>query len=401
MRILMLSWEFPPYVVGGLGKHVAELAPALDQIAVGDEPLIIDIVTPRTRGARHIEKFGANLTVHRVDTTPMHPLYVYSSVVEGNQPLIDRAQELAQEHAYDLIHVHEWLTATAGIALKHAWQTPLLVTIHATERGRHRGYLPSELSLQINHLEWLVCFEAWRVIVCSRYMVQELVDFFSVPMDKIDIIPNGVDSLPLQNCDPAQVTALRQRYAPTGQRLLFYVGRITPEKGLQTLLEAMPYILVKHPDVRLLIAGKNSEKMQAQVDDLGIQHQVSLLGFISDEERNCLYQTVDAAIFPSLYEPFGIVALEAMAANCPVIASGVGGLADVVEHMQNGLTILPNDPRSIAWAVDRLVEDGQRVKQWRQRARRQIQERYGWPTIAAQTAQLYARIVTERQGVIW
>src|SRR5699024_487361 len=134
-----------------------------------------------------------------------------------------------------------------------------------------------------------------------------------------------------------QQAAMRADYAPNGERLLFYVGRITYEKGLHVLLRAMPSILADHPNTRLLVAGKNSRHLQPLANELGIAQSVEFLDFISDAQRDAFYQVVDAAIFPSLYEPFGIVALEAMALDCNVIASNVGGLGEVVDHLVNGL----------------------------------------------------------------
>lgn len=194
---------------------------------------------------------------------------------------------------------------------------------------------------------------------------------------------------------------MRQRYAPNGEKLLFFVGRITPEKGLHILLRAMPHILPHFPHVRLLVAGKNSEQMQPLLQELKIAHAVHLLGFISDQARNCLYNLVDAAIFPSLYEPFGIVALEAMAAGCNVIVSDVGGLSEVVHHMHNGLTVIANNSQSIAWGVDMLFEDAERAAEWRGNALNDAQLLYRWPDIADRTYELYKSVVEERRHVEW
>ncbi|HRJ41538.1 MAG TPA: glycosyltransferase family 4 protein, partial [Caldilineaceae bacterium] len=224
---------------------------------------------------------------------------------------------------------------------------------------------------------------------------------FGVPLDKTSVIANGIDPAPLRGCAPDVVARLRLRYAPNGERLLFFVGRITPEKGLSLLLRAMPHILRHFPDVRLLVAGKNSEQMQSLVDELGISQAVELLGFVTDEARNCLYNTVDAAVFPSLYEPFGIVALEAMAAGCNVIVSDVGGLSEVVHHMHNGLTVIANNPQSIAWGVDVLFEDEERAAQWRATARENAETLYRWSDIAARTYELYKSVVEERRQVEW
>ena len=399
MRVLMISWEYPPYVVGGVGKHVAELAHAFERLA--DDSLHVDLVTTRYSGGAEIEAINKSVTVHRIQTLPFTPVDHYNAVVASNGILVSYAQQLAKKERYDIIHNHEWLTGAAGIALKHAWKTPLVTTIHATERGRHQGYLPSDTSRQINQMEWQLGYEAWRLIVCSRYMIQELGGFFGIPANKVGVIPNGVDMNQLHPCSAERAAQLRAEYAPNGERLLFFVGRITHEKGLQVLLAAMPKILQRYPNTRLLAAGKNSEKMWERAHELGIGHAVHFLGYITNEQRDHLYQTVDAAVFPSLYEPFGIVALEAMAQGCNVIASNVGGLSEVVHHTQNGLTIYPNDPDSVVWAVDQLFAGPEAAQRYRAQALHEVQTRYNWDTITCHTVEFYRHVVAERQQTEW
>jgi glycosyltransferase involved in cell wall biosynthesis len=336
-----------------------------------------------------------------VETPAVNPLDLFNSVIDNNRYLVTKARELHNSNPYSLIHVHEWLTASAGIELKHAWKIPLIATIHATERGRHHSHVPNETSRKINQLEWQVCFEAWRLIVCSSYMAGELGRFFDVPLDKVTLIPNGVDVTPFASCSPDRVQELKARYAPEGEKLLFYIGRITPEKGVQVLLHALPSIREKYPKVRLLVAGRNSEQMQPLVDELGIGEAVELLGFIDSETRDCLYRSVDVAIFPSLYEPFGIVALEAMAAGCNVIASDAGGLAEVVDHRRTGLTVRANDAQSIVWAVDQLFSDPVQAQAMRARGLQEVMRSYNWITIAASTVDTYRAVVAQRQDVNW
>jgi glycogen synthase len=401
MRILVLSWEYPPYVVGGMGKHVTELLPALGGQRAGDEIVHIDLITPHYAGGALLEQANEWITIHRVVLPPADPRDLYNSVIVNNTLLVEYASRLGESQHFDLIHLHDWLTGAAGIALKHLWKVPLLATIHATERGRHQGNITSSLSAQIDQLEWHICFEAWRVIVCSQYMRGEVNRFFGTPADKVDVIANGVAPAAEPRLSLGEKELLRNHYAPHGEKLLFYVGRITYEKGSQVLLRAMPRILVDHPNTRLLVAGRNSEKLYPQAYELGIERAVDFLGYVSDHERDHLHQVVDAAIFPSLYEPFGIVALEAMIQGCNVIVSNVGGLAEVVGHERNGLTVYPNDPLSIAWAVNQLFADPVAAAQRRQVASRFTIRLYRWEDIAAQTAQLYLQIIRARQQVNW
>lgn len=373
-------------------------------LALPDEittPFQLDLLTPHSGNAPLVEELSKSVTVHRVETPSVNPLDLFNSVVDNNRYLVSKARELHENVPYSLIHVHDWLTASAGIELKHAWKIPLVTTIHATERGRHHSHLPSETSHNINQLEWQVCFESWRLIVCSSYMAGELRRFFDVPLDKVTLIPNGVDVTPFESCSDERVRELKGRFAPNGERLLFYVGRITPEKGIQVLLQALPSILERHPNVRLLVAGRNSEQMQPLVDELGIEEAVELLGFVDSETRDCLYRSVDAAVFPSLYEPFGIVALEAMAAGCNVIASEVGGLAEVVDHRRTGLTVRANDSQSIAWAVDQIFTDQVQAHAMRARALQEVTRSYNWGAIAASTVNMYRAVEAQRKGVNW
>jgi glycosyltransferase involved in cell wall biosynthesis len=401
MRVLMLSWEFPPHVVGGLGKHVTDLAPVLAGQLTAFGPIAIDLVTPRRSDSRAIEQVTEFLTVHRVDAPPLDPQDHYNSVISNNHFLVDAAALLGDAQPYDLIHGHDWLVTKAGVALKERWKTPLLTTMHATERGRHRGYTPGETSHQIDRTEWLGCYESWRVIACSQFMNRELQEYFHLPADKVVVIPNGIEAPSEFFCPAQELNDLRAQYAPHGERLLLFVGRIVHEKGLHVLVRAMPRILADYPNTRLLVAGKNGSSLWELAFELNVDGAITFLDYVSDRERDCLYRIADAAIFPSLYEPFGIVALEAMAAGCNVIASSVGGLGEVVRHLHNGLTVLPDNPMSIVWAVNQIFADPEAAARRRAAALNEIRSVYNWNRVAQQTAALYELVVAERRNTDW
>jgi glycosyltransferase involved in cell wall biosynthesis len=232
-------------------------------------------------------------------------------------------------------------------------------------------------------------------------MTTELHSYFGTPYDKMVVIPNGIDQDSLYICPAEKQRELRALYAPRGERLLFFVGRIAHEKGLHVLLRAMPGILQAYPNTRLLVAGRNSRHLSPLADELHIAHTVQFLDYITDQQRDWLYQVVDVAVFPSLYEPFGIVALEAMALDCNVISSDVGGLGEVVKHDINGLTCYANDPPSIVWAVRRLFSDPGAAAVRRLQAHAQVAEQYSWRTIAHQTVALYRSIIAERMVTAW
>jgi glycogen synthase len=401
MNILELSWEYPPYLVGGMGQHIAGLVPALGGLNTTFGPIQIDLVTTRFAGGESREQLNQYVTVHRVDLPPINPMDSYNYVIADNDYLAEYAASLVESKQYQIVHIHDWLTGAAGVALKNRFKVPLLVTMHATERGRQQGYLASERSRRIDRLERDICHEAWKVIACSEYMASELHRYFGTPYDKIVVVPNGFDLSAHVLDSEEKKAALRRAYAPDDERLLLYVGRIAHEKGVHVLIEAMPAILAEYPNTRLLVAGKNGRRLAPQAEQLGVAHAVQFLGFISDERRDHLYQVVDAAIFPSLYEPFGIVALEAMGLGCSVIASNVGGLNEVVQHLEDGLKIYPDDPASIAWAVGELFRDPVSAQERKERAKRKVREKYGWQGVAEQTARLFESVTLERLVTSW
>ncbi len=399
MRILMFSWEYPPYVVGGLGKHVAELLPPLSRLPDVD----LHLITPRHRGGPPVEQVGP-ATVHRVDPPDTAEDDFYTTAWKTNLHLEEYAHRLWRETGpFDLIHVHDWLVAFVGAALKRDYRTPLLSTIHATEKGRGRGTLATDQARAIHQVEWWLTFESWRVIACSQYMAREIADYFQCPTDKIDIIPNGVDPTRFDRLEGLDLGHFRNRYALPFEQIIFSVGRIVREKGLHVLVRAMPLVLARHPTAKAVIAGKGPElePLRSLAWELGVGEKVLFTGFISDEDRDRLFKIADVAVFPSLYEPFGIVALEAMAARCPVVVSEVGGLKDVVRHAETGITVYPDNVESLTWGILHTLQHPQWAAARVENAYRMVREVYNWERIARMTADVYRRIIAERATVRW
>jgi len=398
MRVLTLSWEYPPYIVGGLGRHVAALAPALTRLGIE-----VHLVVPRWAGGDALE-YLPRLTVHRVDPPAHLDDDFYTRVWQTNLELESRATRLWVETGrFDLVHAHDWLVAFSACALKRNFKTPLLATIHATERGRGRGHLHTDQQRAINGVEWWLTYEAWRVIACSGYMAQEIQNYFNVPGDKVDVIPNGVDPSRFDALEGVDLTHFRNRYALPEEQIVFYVGRVVEEKGVYVLLDAVPRVLATHPTAKFVIAGTGDalSELRDRAWKIGVGPKVLFTGFISDEDRDRLFKVADCAVFPSLYEPFGIVALEAMAARCPVVVSEVGGLKDVVEHAETGITVYPGNPDSLAWGILHTLQHPEWAATRVENAYRKVREVYNWDTIARQTAAVYERIVQERQKVEW
>ena len=408
LQVLMLSWEYPPHVVGGLGAHVAALAPALVRAGVQ-----VQVVTPRWKGGADQEpivsaKSRARKTpppsVYRINPPVLRMGNFYADAQQTNLNLEEQAQKLyAQVGEFDLIHAHDWLVAFAAASLKRMRKTPLLATIHATERGRGRGNLGGEISHAINGTEWWLTYEAWRVITCSQFMTDEVKRYFNLSLDKIDIVPNGVDAAPFDELDNIDLTEFRARWAQPNERIVFNVGRVVQEKGAHLIVEAAPRVLAQMPNVKFIIAGTGSmvEQLKRRARELGVSDKVIVAGFISDPDRNRLLKVADAAVFPSLYEPFGIVALEAMAARCPVIVSQVGGLKEVVKHDVTGVTIYPDDAGSLGWGVLHTLGDLPGARARAAKAYRIVKDEFNWDRIAEQTIEVYERIVRERARSNW
>jgi glycogen(starch) synthase len=409
VKVLMLSWEYPPHSVGGLGKHVAELIPAL--AAAGVE---VHLVTPRRAGGAPEEPIadvagpaaGPNRQsrVYRVEPPSGDAPSFVVGAERTNATLEQRARQLwDSEGPFDVVHAHDWLVAYAGVALKHAFKVPLLATIHATEYGRCRGVIQSEMSRAINHVEWWLTYEAWRVITCSHYMAREVQTALGVPPDKVDVVPNGVDPRRFDQLDGEDLTAFRQRFAALDERIVFYVGRVVYEKGVHLLVEAMPRILAHNPQVKLVVAGTGDSlnSVRRRALELGIGSRCYFAGFIPDEVRDRLFRVADVAAFPSLYEPFGIVALEAMAARTPVVAADVGGMSEVVRHAETAVTVYPNDVDSLAWGILHTLDRPDWARARAANAYQTVRDEYNWGIVARQTNAVYTQIVTERRQVIW
>jgi glycosyltransferase involved in cell wall biosynthesis len=307
---------------------------------------------------------------------------------------------------FDVLHVHDWMVATAGIALKHLNKTPLVATIHATERGRTGGDLATSLNIAVNGNEWWLCYEAWRVIATSRYMAAQVEDYFRVPADKIDVIPNGVDrhkfdALPAR--DDVAVTRFRRRFAADDEKLVVHVGRLVGEKGAPVLVDAAPAVLAAVPDAKFVVAGKGPllSELRLKAEGMGLGAKFYFTGFISDADRDLLYRAADVAVFPSLYEPFGIVALEAMAAGTPVVVAASGGLAEIVEHGETGIHAYPGSADSLAWAIVHTLEHPDWALARARAALRRLEQVFDWGLIAQQTAAVYRRVAEERAASEW
>lgn len=407
MRVLMLSWEYTPHLVGGLGKHVVELLPELV-----DEGVEVHLITPRFKGGASEEPLtgpdGQPATngsrVYRVDAHPYQIGNFFTNTVQTNVLLEQAAQQVIDRVGpFDLIHAHDWLVSFAAISVKTSRHIPLLSTIHATEMGRNRGVLYEQMQRDIHMAEWNLVYESWRTIACSYYMASEVRNYFGAPDVKIDVIPNGVDPRPFDALDRADLLTWRDQLARRDEKIVFYVGRLVWEKGLQVLVDAAPQIVSIYPNVKFVVAGGGDFRfdLAERARRNGVGDWFLFPGRISDEDRERLYKTADVAVVPSLYEPFGIVALEAMAAGTPVVASAVGGLSEVITLHETGILVHPNDPGSLAWGILHTMVNPQWAMTRAANANRMVRELYNWDRIAKMTNAVYERIAYEAQAGDW
>lgn len=399
MRVLLLSWEYPPRIVGGLGRHVHRLSLGLAEL--GHEVHVVTRAHPEAPAEEYLDG------VHVVRAGDYPPMITFNDLVpwvlQFNVAVQEAATKLLLEHEIDIVHAHDWLVAYAAAAIKNIFEVPLVSTVHATEYGRHQGYLPEAMNKLIHQVEWWLTYEARRVITCSEYMRGQVHDIFELPAAKQDVIPNGVD---LHDFDPPDAAAgFRAQLAPAGEKIVFYAGRLEYEKGVQTVLDAMPMLLEKLP-VRFFVAGvgTHSEELKAHAARLGIDNRVTFLGFIEEEQLRMYYAAADLAVVPSLYEPFGMVALETMASGTPCIAADTGGLRELVVHDATGLRFTPGDPSSLASMILRLVTDTKLDRRLTLDARRMLDGEFSWRSIARRTVDVYERAAAEeeelRKGLI-
>jgi glycogen synthase len=392
----MFSWEYPPRIVGGLARHVHELS-----VALAAEGLDVDVITIDETGTAPEEEMMQGVRVIRVRPYHLVPRDFISGILQLNLTMLEKTLDLTRRgENYDLIHAHDWLVAYAARAAKHALKLPLVATIHATEYGRNRG-LHTDEQRYISDVEWWLTYEAWKVICCSRYMRQELQRVFHLPDDKIEITPNGVE--PRQFAAGRFDSAVRDRFAAPEEQIVFFIGRLVQEKGVQTLLDAVPQVLSAVPKTKFVIAGKGPalEGLRSQARNMGIERHLYFTGYIDDKTRNALYQSAGAAVFPSLYEPFGIVALEAMAARAPVIVSDTGGLSEIVEHGVDGLKCYPGNAGSLADQLITLLQNEDYARRLAEKAYRKVESEYSWQEIARQTRNIYQHVFTEHGKSDW
>jgi len=395
-RILMLSWEYPPHTVGGLARHVYDLSCAL-----AAQGMNVHVITNHPEGTGQEYQYWNGVHVHRVATyqSESEPRDFSDWAFQLNLVLYEYACRLNKElGGFDLVHAHDWLVAYAASSLKNRCRLPLLTTIHATEHGRNRG-IHTPAQRYIHQVEWWLTHESQKVICCSNYMEGEIKTIFNLPRDKIRTIPNGVNP---DNLKPEPFSEdWRLKFARPQEKMVLYVGRLVKEKGVDTLVEAIPHIVREYPGVKFVIAGRGPHQgeIMKKARELGIEEYMVFSGFVQDEDRNRLYACSDVAVFPSCYEPFGIVAIEAMAAGTPLVVGDTGGFREIVEHQVDGLKFNPGDVKDLAQCIIRLLKEERLAENLRLSGWQKVVSRYSWDNIARQTGSVYSEIIKKAKSI--
>jgi len=388
VKILMVSWEYPPVVIGGLGRHVHHLATALadgghDVVVLSRRPTGTDPTTHPSSDeiSEGVRVIAAAQDPHEFsfgDDMMAWTLAMGHAMIRAALPL----QKRGRPWRPDVVHAHDWLVAHPAVTLAQFYDVPLVSTIHATEAGRHSGWISGAISRQVHASEsWLVR-ESDSLITCSASMSDEITELFGPGLTEITVIRNGIDAARWQ------YAARRPR---TGPAELLFVGRLEYEKGVHDLIAALPKIRRTHPGTTLTIAGEGTQQdwLVEQARKYKVLKAIRFIGHLHHDELLAALHRADAAVLPSHYEPFGLAALEAAAAGTPLVTSNSGGLGEAVINGHTGLSCPPRDIAGIATAVRTVLDDPDAAQRRARAARERLTSDFDWQTVADETAQVY------------
>ena len=413
----VLVYEYPPKIVGGLGTYAAEIT---RKFVLLDHDVSVFTMNDDA-GSLPTRELWRGIEIHRpmdIDVSDSLPdviaedvkkwgrgiqlfskilVYNYLSASKLINELIRR-----EEFKYDIVVAHDWLSVIGGVAVKKETGLPFVFHVHSTEKGRTLGN-GSEV---VSNIEFRGGQMADLVITVSHAMRDELISL-GFPADKIQVCHNGVD--PEKYCpehvDKEKVSEIKQKYGLNNDDLMIlFIGRLVGVKGIDKLIQAMPQVLEKIPNAKLVILGLGEMRdfLEKLVQKLKLQDVVKFcFEFVPEEDRIAHYAACDVAVFPSLYEPFGIVALEAMSMEKPVVvgATGVSGMREVVVPSgpdQCGFHINPNDPADIAWGIINAVQDTQKKTQLGKNGRKRVLQQFTWDSVAKRTVQLYENLIESK-----
>jgi glycogen(starch) synthase len=387
---MMLSWDFPPRTTGGTGAHVAGLSEGLSR--AGHEVVVITIAAkPAEFEAKQPDSTRVIRTL--VDLPWLPPSDKIARTASANHAATKVGSRLTGDLAGwipDIVHGHDWRLGWAADSLAFQYNVPFVLTMHGTERVRHGGQLPAGAPTDISSIEWWLAFQADRMIAPTRFIVEQLVTGFELSADHVVHIPNGIDPDLWRPTPSDDNTIPASDEAP----LVLAWGQVKYEKGFQVLARAIYELRSRIPEVRSVIAGRGTylPELQTQIDVEGVSDIIELPGFLRDSELRRLVHRSNCVVVPSLYEPFGIVALEALAAGAPLIVADTGGLAELIEGTNAGITFEPGNPDELANAIERVLNDDELAKSLRSNARELVEQKYAWDAIATATAAVYTNV---------
>ena len=411
MRIGFFVWEYPPAIVGGLGTYADYIT--REFVSMGNDVTVFTL-NPGNLKTRQVQK---GVEVHRpliADASNFLPVFVVDDLKKWgtnirmfNDILIYNTLSATkfvnsmikkEGCKFDVVCVHDWLSSMAGLMIKNETKIPVVFHVHSTEWGRSGG--PG--SEVVSHLEWATSQEVDKIITVSHSMQEDLTRH-GWPKSRISVVWNGVDPKRYdpKNCDAEEVNAVRRRYGISpDEKMILFIGRLTWVKGVTNLVQAMPTVLAEYPRTKLVILGKGEQQndIVEAANRLGIGNKVICrFEFVPEEERILNYSAADLCVFPSTYEPFGIVSLEAMAMGKPLVvgAKGVVGFKEQVMSSgpeQNGVHVDGGNPGDIAWGIREVLSDPERAKQWGENGRTRVLKYFTWRKVAEQTLQIYANL---------
>lgn len=385
MNIVMVSWEYPPLVIGGLATHVHGLATAL--VRANHRVTVLTFQHPDVPDDTIVE--GVRVLRAPIDLPWFPDDQFVGKMISANHQLVQLTRLLSADPKADVVHAHDWLSGWAGDTISQLWNVPLVATIHATESGRNGGVLPTAgPSASIHSAEWWLTVQARHVIVCSQFMARQIAGCFEVPPEKLTVIQNAVDASMW-----ARHETLREE--PRSEHLVVAWGRVQYEKGFQTLVEALPALRERIPDIRVVIAGTGSYRAELaeRAEAFGVADLTEFTGFVPDDDLVTLIQRAGCVVIPSFYEPFGIVALEALAAGAPLVAARTGGMAEVLDGENASLLFTPGDASALADAISETLSDADLRARHATNGLELVRKRYGWDTAAEQTLSVYRKLL--------
>ena len=415
MRIGFFVWEYPPRIFGGLGTYAEYITHEF--VELGHDVSVFTL-NPGDLKTREILK---GVEVHRpliADASDVFPVFVIDDLKKWGTNIrlfndifiynILSATKFVngllqkERYKFDVVCVHDWLSSIAGLIIKNETKIPVVFHVHSTEWGRSGG----QGSEVVSGLENATAQKADRIITVSHIMRDDLIRH-GWPQSKISVVWNGVDpdQYDPQNCRSEDVAKIREKYGIAKDwNMILFLGRLNWVKSIRNLVQAMPTILSEYPKTKLVILGKGEEQRDIveMAERLGIKDKIICrFEFVPEKERILHYAAADVCIFPSIYEPFGIVSLEAMAMAKPVIvgARGIVGFREQVVSSgpdQNGMHINGEDPADIAWGIKETLKDPQRAKAWGENGRKRVLEYFTWRKAAEQTIEIYKSLTLKQ-----